>query len=38
MKKLAAIGSVDRRGMDPDQQLAGSRHRRRHIAHFDRTG
>jgi len=38
MKELAAIGPVDRRGMDPDQHLLRSGHPRGDIAHLDHAG
>jgi hypothetical protein len=38
VKELAAIGPVDRRGMDPDQHLARSGHRRRDVAYLDHAG
>jgi hypothetical protein len=37
VKELAAIAPVDARGMDPDQPLVRSRHRRRDIAQRDRA-
>jgi hypothetical protein len=38
VKEFAAIGPVDRRGMDPDQHLVRSGHRRRHVAYLDHAG
>jgi hypothetical protein len=38
VKELAAIGPVDRRGMDPHQHLVRSGHRRRDVAYLDHAG
>ena len=38
MQELAAIGPVDRRGVDPDQHVARSGHRLWNVAYLDHAG